>query len=142
MPLYNYTCRQCGWKDEELSEGYPKDCPVCGGLYEKSPQVHTFASPGQSADLEALNHAAFGRNKSLGSTAKVEQELERRGLGVMTPDEAAQAQEVESDRYATLKRIARQDGPDAALNQEERWETESTILPAIESALKDLEVAQ
>jgi putative FmdB family regulatory protein len=142
MPLHDYTCRRCGHRSEELTDGESLDCPLCGGSFDRDTTPHTFASPGQRADLDQLNHAAFGTTpggelkKRLGSTAGVERELERRGLGVMTPDEVDEAQEEESDRYATLQRAAREGGEEAALALEDKWEQER-LMPIINNALAE-----
>lgn len=142
MPLYDYSCRRCGHRSEELTQGESLDCPLCGDPFERDRTPHVFASPGQSADLDALNHAAFGATpggelkKRLGSTTKVEQELERRGLGMMTPDEAAASEQDEQDRYHTLLNAARTGGEEAAMALEDKWEAER-LQPTINAAIEE-----
>lgn len=148
MPLHQYSCRvlQCRHRMEELfggrfghAPGWLK-CEACGGVAVKR-QTYVVKTIGPVFEhLETFNKLLLtpqqrAQGVELKSAKQIEQYEAAKGLRRHDPNspEYRHVREAELDDYATMRRIAAEDGREAALDYVDRSNiTEATGWSSLE----------
>ena len=78
MPLYEYECKKCGHRFEEIrkfSDKHPKKCPKCGGAIEQvisAPAVQFKGSGWYVTDYAKKGGSSAGSSSSSSATSESE----------------------------------------------------------------------